>query len=119
MDVVSDAISAVHLGHPRFDRVAMDGSWSARLDPYDGAGFHIVLKGSCWLRTDGGTAVCLNVGDAVLLPHGTGHVIADSPATWRRRCRSSGASPRRSRAGTARRSCSAANTGSTAAACTR
>ncbi|MET8862762.1 AraC family transcriptional regulator [Nonomuraea sp. NPDC004580] len=79
MDVVSDAISAVHLGHPRFDRVGMDGSWCARLDPYDGAGFHVVLKGSCWLRTDGGTIAFLNVGDAVLLPHGTGHVIADSP----------------------------------------
>ncbi|MEV4799379.1 AraC family transcriptional regulator [Nonomuraea sp. NPDC049421] len=79
MDVVSDAISAVHLGHPRFDRVGLDGSWCARLDPYDGAGFHVVLKGGCWLRTDGGTAVSLNVGDAVLLPHGTGHVIADSP----------------------------------------
>src|SRR5690606_18345130 len=45
----------------------------------DGAGFHIVLKGGCWLLTDGGTSVSLGVGDAVLLPHGTGHVIADSP----------------------------------------
>ncbi|MFG1694149.1 cupin domain-containing protein [Nonomuraea sp. NPDC049309] len=78
MDVVSDAISAVHLGHPLFDRVGIDGSWSVRLDPYDGAGFHVVLKGACRLRTDNGTDVSLNVGDAVLLPHGTGHVLADS-----------------------------------------
>jgi AraC-like DNA-binding protein len=79
MDVVSDAISAVHLGHPWFHRVRTSGSWCTRLDPYDGAGFHVVLKGSCWLLTDGGTPVSLGVGDAVLLPHGTGHVIADSP----------------------------------------
>ncbi|WP_329229998.1 AraC family transcriptional regulator [Streptomyces canus] len=79
MDVVSDAISAVHLGHPWFHRVRTSGSWCARLDPYDGAGFHVVLKGNCWLRTDGGTPINLGVGDAVLLPHGTGHVIADSP----------------------------------------
>ncbi|MFE4373372.1 cupin domain-containing protein [Streptomyces sp. NPDC056835] len=79
MDVVSDAISAVHLGHPSSQRVRMGGSWCARLDPYDGAGFHVVLKGSCWLLTDGGAQVSLGVGDAVLLPHGAGRVIADSP----------------------------------------
>ncbi|MFI6518106.1 AraC family transcriptional regulator [Spirillospora sp. NPDC050679] len=79
MDVVSDAISAVHLGHPWFHRVRTDGSWCARLDAYDGAGFYVVLKGGCWLLTDGGAPVSLGVGDAVLLPHGTGHVIADSP----------------------------------------
>lgn len=79
MDVVSDAISAVHLGHPWSHRVRTSGSWCARLDPYDGAGFYVVLKGNCWLLTDGGSPVPLCVGDAVLLPHGTGHVIAGSP----------------------------------------
>lgn len=79
MDVVSDAISAAHLGHPWFHRVRTSGSWCARLDPYEGAGFYVVLKGSSWLLTDGGVRMTLGVGDAVLLPHGTGHVIADSP----------------------------------------
>ncbi|MEU9558167.1 AraC family transcriptional regulator [Streptomyces fumanus] len=79
MDVVSDAISAVHLGHPWFHRLRTSGNWCARLDPYDGAGFHVVLKGHCWLLTDGSAPVPLGAGDAVLLPHGTGHVIADSP----------------------------------------
>lgn len=77
--MVSDAISAVHLGHPSSQRVRIGGSWCARLDPYDGAGFHVVLKGNCWLLTDGGAQVSLGVGDAVLLPHGTGGVLADSP----------------------------------------
>ncbi len=76
--MVSDAISAVHLGHPWFQRVRASGSWCARLDAYDGAGFHVVLKGNCRLLTDGGASVSLGVGDAVLLPHGTGHVIADA-----------------------------------------
>ncbi|WP_327351427.1 AraC family transcriptional regulator [Streptomyces sp. NBC_01304] len=79
MDVVSDAISAVRLGRPSSNRVRVTGSWCARLAPYDGAGFHVVLKGGCWLLSDGGTPISLGVGDAVLLPHGTGHVIADSP----------------------------------------
>ncbi|WP_049564511.1 AraC family transcriptional regulator [Streptomyces sp. SBT349] len=78
MDVVSDAISAAHLGHPSSHRVRMRGSWCARLDPYEGAGFYVVLKGTCRLRTDGGAPIPLAVGDAVLLPHGTGHMISDS-----------------------------------------
>ncbi|MFF8380764.1 AraC family transcriptional regulator [Streptomyces sp. NPDC015661] len=80
MDVVSDAISTVRAGRPSSDRVRVGGRWCARLDPYDGAGFHVVLRGSCWLLPDGGEPVALGAGDAVLLPHGTGHVIADAPA---------------------------------------
>lgn len=80
MDVVSDAIAAVRVGQPSSNRVQVSGSWCTRLAPYDGAGFHVVMKGSCWLLADGGAPVSLRTGDAVLLPHGTGHVLADSPA---------------------------------------
>lgn len=79
MDVVSDAISTVRVGRPSSDRVRVAGSWCTRLAPYDGAGFHVVLEGSCWLLPDGGDPLPLGTGDAVLLPHGTGHLLADSP----------------------------------------
>ncbi|MFB7462762.1 AraC family transcriptional regulator [Streptomyces sp. NPDC056224] len=80
MDVVSDAISAVRIGRPSSDRLRVEGRWCTRLAPYDGAGFHVVLEGSCWLLPDGGSPVVLGPGDAVLLPHGTGHVMADGPS---------------------------------------
>ena len=80
MDVLSDAIAAVRIGRPSSNRIRVDGNWCTRLAPYDGAGFHVVLEGSCWLLPDGGPAVSLGAGDAVLLAHGTGHVLADSPA---------------------------------------
>ncbi|MER6199495.1 AraC family transcriptional regulator [Streptomyces sp. NPDC001586] len=81
MDVVSDAISTVRIGRPSSQRVRVNGTWCTRLDAYDGAGFHVVLEGSCWLLADGGGApLSLEAGDAVLLPYGTGHVIADRPA---------------------------------------
>lgn len=77
---MSDAISTVRIGRPSSQRVRVSGSWCTRLAPYDGAGFHVVLEGGCWLLPDGGDPVSLGPGDAVLLPHGAGHVIADSPA---------------------------------------
>ncbi|MDX2560313.1 AraC family transcriptional regulator [Streptomyces sp. TX20-6-3] len=104
MDVVSDAISAVRIGRPSSQRVRIAGSWCTRLAPYDGAGFHVVLEGHCWLLPDGGEPVELGPGDAVLLPHGTGHVIADRPADAARLARAvpferwqagTGAGPRR------------------------
>ncbi|MET7567868.1 AraC family transcriptional regulator [Streptomyces sp. NPDC005492] len=80
MDVVSDAISAVRTGRPSSNRLLVGGSWCTRLAPYEGAGFHVVLAGSCWLVPDrGGEALTLGAGDVVLLPHGAGHVLADSP----------------------------------------
>ncbi|MGW7417272.1 AraC family transcriptional regulator [Streptomyces sp. NPDC054863] len=80
MDVVSDAVSAVRIGRPSSNRVRVSGSWCTRLAPYDGAGFHVVLEGSCWLLPEGGPPLSLGAGDVVLLPHGTGHVMADAPA---------------------------------------
>ncbi|WP_079062677.1 AraC family transcriptional regulator [Peterkaempfera griseoplana] len=78
MDVVSDAIAAVRIGRPSSNRMEVSGSWCTRLAPYDGAGFHVVLKGGCRLLPDGGgPPLLLGTGDAVLLPHGAGHVLAD------------------------------------------
>ncbi|MGW1892891.1 AraC family transcriptional regulator [Streptomyces sp. NPDC002004] len=78
MDVVSDAVSAVRVGRPSSNRVRVGGTWCTRLAPYDGAGFHVVLKGRCRLLTDDGAPLSLGAGDAVLLPHGTEHVLADA-----------------------------------------
>ncbi|KPI25425.1 transcriptional regulator with only HTH domain, AraC family [Actinobacteria bacterium OV320] len=79
MDVVSDAISSVRTGRPHSDRLAVSGSWCTRIAAYEGAGFHVVLAGSCWLLPEGGTGIPLGPGDVALLPHGAGHVLADGP----------------------------------------
>lgn len=44
-------------------------------------GFRVVVRGSCVLVPAGAEPVRLVAGDVVLLPHGRGHVLADSPAT--------------------------------------
>jgi AraC-like DNA-binding protein len=81
MDVVSDAIAAVRVGSPSSDRLRVAGAWCVRLAPYEGAGFHVVLSGSCLLVPHGdGAPVTLGPGDVVLLPHGAGHVLAHAAA---------------------------------------
>ncbi|MFI5529696.1 AraC family transcriptional regulator [Kitasatospora sp. NPDC051853] len=78
MDVVSDAMAAVRVGRPSSNRFRAAGSWSTRLSAYEGAGFHVVLEGGCRLLLDEGEPLTLRTGDAVLLPHGTGHVLMDA-----------------------------------------
>ncbi|MFH8609242.1 cupin domain-containing protein [Streptomyces sp. NPDC018029] len=80
MDLVSDAISAARIGQPVSNRIRASGSWCARIPSYDGLGFRVLLEGSCWLLPDdGGAPFALAAGDVVLLPRGSGHLLADSP----------------------------------------
>ncbi|MER7347690.1 AraC family transcriptional regulator [Streptomyces aurantiacus] len=81
MDVVSDAISAVRVGSPSANRTRASGSWATRLPAYEGAGFHVVLAGSCQLLLDEGRRrIPLGPGDVALLPHGSAHLLADARA---------------------------------------
>src|SRR5262245_50550989 len=60
----------------------MSAPWAMSL-PADGyARFHFIERGGAWLRVDGAKqATPLASGDLVILPHGNGHVLADSPKT--------------------------------------
>ncbi|GAA2386461.1 cupin domain-containing protein [Streptomyces coeruleofuscus] len=82
MDVLSDAITAMRAGRPESFLTAVSAPWGLRFAASDGAGFHIVLQGSCWLLPgDGSAPVRLGPGDVVFRPDGRGHGIADDPAT--------------------------------------
>ncbi|GAA0251553.1 AraC family transcriptional regulator [Actinomadura nitritigenes] len=79
MDVLSDAISAMRLGRPHSSRTVLDPPWGVRFEPQQGAGFHVLLKGACWLIPTVGDPVRLSVGDVAFLPRELGHGIADVP----------------------------------------
>ncbi|MBZ6475935.1 AraC family transcriptional regulator [Streptomyces griseocarneus] len=76
MDVLSDTMAALRTGRPRSALTERDGPWRVDLAAFAGIGFHVVLRGSCRLRVHGEDTV-LVAGDAVLLPHGTAHTLAD------------------------------------------
>jgi AraC-like DNA-binding protein len=54
-------------------------SWGLRLAPMPGAAFHAITAGTATLTIEGRPTLRLMPGDAVLLPHGDGHVLASGP----------------------------------------
>ncbi|MCD9194268.1 AraC family transcriptional regulator [Streptomyces albireticuli] len=79
MDVLSDALAALRTGHPYAALTERQGNWRVDLDSFAGAGFHVVLEGSCELLPgDGAEPVRLGAGDAVFLPHGGAHTLRAS-----------------------------------------
>lgn len=66
-------------------RARLHAPWGIALAAIDGAAFHVVCRGRCWLLVDDpdgpARALALEPGDLVVLPHGPAHVLADDPAT--------------------------------------
>ncbi|MFD5319821.1 AraC family transcriptional regulator [Streptomyces sp. NPDC127098] len=81
MDVLSDAVAAMRNGRAHSSRTRFTAPWGVRFAPFAGAGFHVVLQGTCWVLPTRGEPVRLGVGDLVLLPHGRAHGLADAPTT--------------------------------------
>jgi AraC-like DNA-binding protein len=79
MDVLSDAVTTMRTGRPHSNRNRLRTPWGLRFPPTDGAGFHIVLSGTCWLLPAGAEPLRLTTGDIVFLPREPGHALADEP----------------------------------------
>jgi AraC-like DNA-binding protein len=79
VDVLSDAIAVMRTGRPTSNRLRVASPWCYRFAPYDGAGFHVLLRGTGWLVPAQGLPTPLATGDAVLLPRGSAHVLSEAP----------------------------------------
>jgi AraC-like DNA-binding protein len=79
VDVLSDAIAVMRTGEPSSNRLRLGSPWCYRFAPYDGAGFHVLLRGTGWLIPEHGEPTPLGTGDVVLVPHGSAHILSDSP----------------------------------------
>lgn len=69
----------MRVGRTKFARTRRTGPWGGRFDHYPGAGFHVLLHGSCWLIPPESEPVPLHAGDVVFLPHGSAHGMSDRP----------------------------------------
>ncbi|MBC9711291.1 AraC family transcriptional regulator [Streptomyces sp. TRM66268-LWL] len=82
MDVLSDVLAVIRTGRPRAAHVRWHAPWAQEFASVPGsAGFQIVLEGSCLLLPPEGEPVRLAAGDVLLMPHGSGHTLADSSGT--------------------------------------
>ncbi|MEU6263348.1 AraC family transcriptional regulator [Saccharopolyspora shandongensis] len=81
MDVLSDTVAALRTGRPASGTFVRHAPWGRRYSKASGAGFHVVLQGSCWLIPRSAEPVPLGVGDVAFLYLDEGHGLADSPDT--------------------------------------
>ncbi|MFI6316408.1 AraC family transcriptional regulator [Nonomuraea sp. NPDC050556] len=82
MDILSEALESMRTGRPISIRTDGRAPWGLRLPPVAGAGFHVVLYGSCWLvPAEGAQPIPLSTGDVVFLRDSCGYTLADLPDT--------------------------------------
>ncbi|MBV2153508.1 AraC family transcriptional regulator [Kitasatospora sp. SUK 42] len=85
MDILTEALASMRTAHPASVRTEGRAPWALRLPPVLGAGFHVVLYGTCWLVPVDpavcGAPVPLSPGDVVFLRDAHSHVLADHPQT--------------------------------------
>ncbi|MFE0137803.1 AraC family transcriptional regulator [Streptomyces sp. NPDC059037] len=85
MDILTEALASMRTGRPTSVRTTGQAPFGLRLPPVAGAGFHVVLSGTCWLVPLEDAAhqppLPLGPGDVVFLRDGRGHILADHPDT--------------------------------------
>lgn len=77
-DPLSEVLHDLRLSRASYGRCELAGPWAIEFPALDQARFHFVAAGECWLNTPTLGWQQLRSGDVALLPHGTGHVLADA-----------------------------------------
>ncbi|MGW5456291.1 AraC family transcriptional regulator [Nocardia sp. NPDC003979] len=77
MDLLSEVLATARTGDPASGMFVRHAPWGRRYPLMEGAGFHVVLQGSCWLTRAGAEPIALGTGDAVLMPRGVAHGLVD------------------------------------------
>jgi AraC-like DNA-binding protein len=79
VDLVSEVIRTVRVGSANGRLIWQSDSEGLRLPAISGTGFHVVVRGTCWLIRDGEEPVALEPGDVVLSSSGGEHGLSHVP----------------------------------------
>ncbi len=81
-DVLTDVLETVRVGAACYGRVEAAAPWGIGVDAdEEGAKFHVLLCGECWLDVEGQEPIHLSGGDLVAIPHGHAHSLRDVPGS--------------------------------------
>jgi len=83
-DALSEVLQDLRLASSSYCRTEMRAPWGIEIPSDEGAVFHFMVEGSCWLRPRSGRPLRLTRGDVVLLPRGSGHALVDGPGAQAR-----------------------------------
>jgi AraC-like DNA-binding protein len=75
-DALSEVLQDLRLSGASYCRSELYEPWGLDIPPEEGAIFHFVAEGHCWLRRPSEEPLPLDAGDLVLLSHGSGHVVS-------------------------------------------
>jgi AraC-like DNA-binding protein len=80
VDVFNDVLAAVRLRSTIYFQAFFHPPWGLHV-PAQGqvTRFHLASRGGCWIRLETGPPVRLEEGDLVLVPHGSAHLLSDTP----------------------------------------
>ncbi|MEC3913678.1 AraC family transcriptional regulator [Nocardia sp. CDC160] len=81
MDILSETVAAIRTGSPASGLFVRHAPWGRRYPKVPGAGFHVVLQGSCWVVPPGGEPIALGAGDVLFMPRGEHHDLLDALGT--------------------------------------
>src|SRR6516164_3188650 len=76
MDPLAEVLRDLRLTSSFFAHTDARAPWGLAFLASDGACFHVIVSGHCWLRL-GVERIDLSMGDLVVLPHGENHQLAD------------------------------------------
>jgi AraC-like DNA-binding protein len=81
-DVLADVLDSLSLRGRIFCRCELSAPWSLGFAAGEFSHFHVIARGSCWLRLQGqADAIALEEGDLLLVTKGHGYQLSDEPRT--------------------------------------
>jgi AraC-like DNA-binding protein len=81
-DVLADVLDSLKLRGRIFCRCELSAPWALAFAAGDFSHFHVIERGTCWLRLQGKAgAVALEEGDLLLVTRGHAYQLCDAPET--------------------------------------
>src|SRR3954447_13671178 len=80
-DVLADVLGTSLLRNAMYRRIECGAPWGMAVPEHDRATFYVIVRGSARVEVEGEPVCEVSAGDMLFIPHGTAHVVRDTPHT--------------------------------------